>query len=595
MWSVREAGAVVREQRRLAAIVAIDLVGYSRLIGADELGTLAALKARRVDLVEPRLAAHGGRIVKTMGDGLLLEFPSAVEAVRCAVEIQEGMSRHNAKLPAERCLLYRIGIHVGDVVVEGDDIFGDGVNIAARLEPIAEPGGIVLSQRVFDEVRDRLPLAFADGGERALKNIARTVRVWRWLGAERGPPLPSVGPALALPEKPSLAVLPFANMSGDPEQDYFADGIAEDLITELSRFRELFVIARNSTFAFKGRSVDIAEVARRLGVRYVVEGSVRRTGDRVRVTAQLIDAANGRHVWAERYDHGIEDVFAAQDDITAAVVAAIAPAVSDLERERARRTPPESLSAWETYQRGLWHVYRYTAEDNTRAVALFTRAIELDAHFAPAHAGLAYALYISAIWGFTTDERAAVMQARRSAEIAVALDGRDAFARATLGRVLMVSGAAREAISQCEAAIALNPNLASAHYGLGFALGLAGRHQESLASVDRAIRLSPYDPIMHAYLTLRSATLVNLGRFQEAVDVARDAQRQPNATPWPHLHEASALANLGRLDEARAAVDRALALKPDLSMRYVRTMLPHLPEAEVAAYLEGMRRAGVPE
>jgi len=444
-------------------------------------------------------------------------------------------------------------------------------------------------------VRDRLPLAFSDGGERALKNIARTVRVWRWIGAQPGSlPLP-VAPALALPDKPSIAVLPFANMSGDPEQDYFADGIAEDLITELARFRELLVIARNSTFVFKDRSVDVADIGRRLGVRYVVEGSVRRTDDRVRVTAQLIDAASGRHVWAERYDRRIEDLFAAQDEITAAVVAAIAPAVSDLESERARRTPPESLSAWETYQRGLWHVYRYTAEDNTRAMALFCRAIELDPHFAPAHAGLAYDLYVSAIWGFTTDERTAVAQARRSAEAAVALDSRDAFARATLGRVLMVCGSVRESITQCESAIALNPNLASAHYGLGFALALAGRHEGSLASVDRAIRLSPYDPLMHAFLTLRSGTLVNLGRFQEAVDVARDAQRNPNATLWAHLHEATALVQLARPDAARAAASRALAMKPDLSMRYVRTMLPHLPEANFAVYLEGMRRAGVPD
>jgi adenylate cyclase len=585
----------VSEHRRLAAIVALDLVGFSRLIGVDEVGTLAALRARRNGLVDPQIAAHEGRIVKTMGDGLLLEFSSAVHAVLCAVEIQKGMSRSNTDLPADRRLLYRIGIHVGDVVVEGDDIFGNGVNIAARLEPLAEPGGIVLSQRVFEEVRDRLPLAFSDGGARALKNIARTVRVWRWIGAQPGIPLPPVGPALALPDKPSIAVLPFANMSGDLEQEYFADGIAEDLITELSRFRELFVIARNSSFVFKGRSVDVTDIGRRLGVRYVVEGSVRRTGDHARVTAQLVDATTGRHVWAERYDRHIEDVFVAQDEITAAVVAAIAPAVSDLERERARRTPPESLSAWETYQRGLWHVYQYTAEDNTRAIALFARALELDSHFATAHAGLAYAFYISAIWGFTTDERTAVKQAKQAAEAAVALDNRDAFARATLGRVLMVSGSVREATSQCESAIALNPNLASAHYGLGFALTLAGRHVGSLASVDRAIRLSPYDPLMHAFLTLRSGTLVNLGRFEEAVDVAREAQRQPNATLWAHLHEATALVHLARPDEARAAASRALAVKPDLSMRYVRTMLPHLPEADFGDYLEGMRRAGLPD
>jgi len=583
------------ELRRLTAIVSADLAGYSRLMGVDESGTLASLRERRGGLIEPRIAAHAGRIVKTMGDGLLLEFPSVVEAMRCAVEIQEGMAQLNAGVPADRQLTFRIGVHSGDIIVEGDDIFGDGVNVAARLQAIAEPGGICVSQRVYDEVRDRLPAAFADGGERALKNIARPIRVWHWTGAAAAArPAPTV---LGLPDKPSIAVLPFDNMSRDPDHEHFADGVAEDLITALSRFRELFVIARNSTFVFKGAAVDVKEVGRRLGVQYVVEGSVRCTGNTVRVSAQLIEAATGRHLWAERYDRELLDIFAVQDEVTEAIVAAIAPAVSQLERERARacRTPCENLGAWELYQRGLWHVYCYNAKCTVEARQLFARAIEVDPRFAPAHAGLAYALYVEAIWGFVATVETNLEQAGRSAERAVELDGRDANAHGVLGRVLMVRGNIKAALAECGTALELNPNLASAHYGFGFALGMAGRHDEALSSIGRAIRLSPYDPLMHAFLTLKGATLINLGRYAEAVEAARDAQRQPNHTAWAHLHEASALVNLGQLDEGRAAMDRAYALKPDISMRWVRALLPAEPGVDLDAYLEGMSKAGLRE
>jgi adenylate cyclase len=584
----------VPEHRRLAAIVALDLAGYSRLIGLDESGTLASLKARRRDLIDPQVGAHGGRIVKTMGDGLLLEFPSVVEAVRCAVAIQEGMPGLNAGVPADRQLAFRVGVHVGDIVVDGDDIFGDGVNIAARLEGIAAPGGICLSDRAHDEVRDRLTVAFADGGERKLKNIARPIHVWHWPagGAALVPPPPAT---LAVPDRPSIAVLPFDNMTSDPDQDYFADGIAEDLITALSRFRELFVIARNSTFVFKGTPIDIKEVGRRLGVRYVVEGSLRRTGNRVRVTAQLIEAATGRHVWAERYDRDLDDVFAAQDEVTEAIVAAIAPAVTHLERERVReaRCSCSNMGAWENYQRGLWHVYRYSQQDIAMAKELFACAIRTDAQFAPAYAGEAYALFVEAIWGFVADAGANLRKARQSAQRAVTLDARDAFAHLVLGRVLMTSGEVRAALTECRIALELNPNLAAAHFGLAYGLAFAGRIDEALDSVDRAIRLSPYDPLMHAFVTLKSGMLVLAGRYDEALETARDAQRKPNCTAWASLHEATALANLGRLDEAKAAMDKAYALQPDISMRWVRTLLPAEPGVAVDAYFEGMKKAGL--
>src|SRR5271167_3101208 len=330
--------------RRLAAIVSADVAGYSRLMGADEEGTLGRLKTLRAELIDPKIAEHGGRIVKTTGDGLLLEFSSVVGAVRCVVEVQTAMALRNANLPQDRRIEFRIGVNLGDMLIDGDDIFGDGVNVAARLQESAKPGGICVSSRVHDDVRDRLDLGFDDGGEQSLKNIARPVRIWQWnAAAPSSAAMDPAGPALPLPEKPSIAVLPFANMSGDPEQEYFADGIAEDVIILLSKSRALFVIARNSSFTYKGRAVDVKQVGRELGVRYVLEGSVRKAGNRVRVTGQLIEAAIGGHLWAERYDRDLTDIFAVQDEITASVSAAILPTMERSERERAARKPPDSL------------------------------------------------------------------------------------------------------------------------------------------------------------------------------------------------------------------------------------------------------------
>ncbi len=361
-----------RAERRLAAILAADVAGYSRLMGADEEGTLAALKAHRRELVDPTIAEHRGRIVKTTGDGLLAEFASVVDAVRCAVAIQEGMAERDAAVPEDRRIAFRIGVNLGDIIIDEDDIYGDGVNVAARLEGLAEPGGICIGRAARDQVRDRLDLDLEDIGEQAVKNIARPVRVFR---VKLPAPEAEAPAALALPDKPSIAVLAFANMSGDPEQEYFADGIAEDIITALSRFRWFFVIARNSSFTYKGQAVDVKQVARELGVQYVLEGSVRKAGNRVRITAQLIDALTGRHVWAERYDRDLTDIFAVQDEITETIAGAVAPSFVSAEARRAERKRPEDLDAWDLALKGNWHLAQSGRENVAAAVSLFEAAI----------------------------------------------------------------------------------------------------------------------------------------------------------------------------------------------------------------------------
>jgi len=357
------------QTRRLAAILAADIAGYSRLIGADEGGTLRRLRAIRGDIIDPTIATHHGRLVKTTGDGWLLEYSSIVDALRSATEIQAGMAERNAGVPQNDRIEFRIGINVGDIVVEDDDIFGDGVNVAARLEGLAEPGGICVSARVQEDAAGKLDLAFEDMGEQRLKNIARPVRVYRIHGSEKvgGAKDSIVQPPFALPDKPSIAVLPFTNMSADAEQEFFGDGIAEDVITALAHYPSLFVIARNSSFTYKGRAVDVKQIGRELGVRYVLEGSLRKSGNRIRVTAQLVEAETGNHVWAERYDRELSEIFALQDEITEAVATAIAPAIADAELRRAMRKLPGSLDAWAAYQRGLWHVGKFRAEDNVLA------------------------------------------------------------------------------------------------------------------------------------------------------------------------------------------------------------------------------------
>ena len=430
-------------RRRLAAIVSADVAGYSRLMGADEEGTLAALKAHRRELVDPKVAEHRGRIVKSTGDGILLEFASVLDAVGCCVEVQRAMAERNAATPEDRRMLFRVGINLGDIIIDGDDIHGDGVNVAARLEALAEPGSIAISGNVHEQVQGKIDSQFVDDGSHEVKNIAKPVRVWRWSPTQTSTAAvaETVGDdALPLPDKPSIAVLPFDNMSDDPGQEYFAEGIAEDVITALSRFRSLFVIARNSSFTYKGSAINITQVAGELGVRYVVEGSVRKAGNRVRITAQLIDATSGTHLWADRFDGALDDVFDLQDQITEQIVVAVEPEIGVRERERARRKPPENLDAWELLQRGLSHLYRFNKADHTEAIRLFREAIALDPEFAAAHAHLAFALWNSVMLGYAEDRAKATASARAAAEQAVSLDPNEPVAHYALGRVHVLTG-----------------------------------------------------------------------------------------------------------------------------------------------------------
>jgi adenylate cyclase len=577
-----------RIERRLAAILAADVAGYSRLIGADEGGTLKELRSIRADLIDPKITEHRGRIVKTTGDGLLVEFGSVVDALHCAIQWQRGMAERNAGIPDNR-IEFRIGINVGDVVVEDGDIFGDGVNVAARLEGLAEPGGICVSARVQEDAAGRLDLAFDDMGEQALKNIARPVRAYRIRGRAGPTGTPpnvarrEIAPALALPDKPSIAVLPFQNMSGDREQEFFADGIAEDIITALSRYPSLFVIARNSSFFFKGRAVDVKQVGRELGVRYVLEGSLRKSGNRVRVTAQLVEAETGNHVWAERYDGDLADIFAVQDEITQATTIAVAPAVAGAEQQRAMRRPPASLDAWGAYQRGMWHLGKAGAEDDALAEKFFQRAIDLDPMFVGGYIGLS--AVVSRAKGTQSQEEAL---ARR----AVALDGGDAEAHSRLALALLARGDHRGARDHAERALAICPNLAAAHGALGVVLAYAGRPREGIAALETCIRLDPRGPSLVNRLNQVALAHYFCRDYEAAVEAANRAIRSFPDFPSPYRWLAAALGELGRTAEAKQALAKAVAVSPVAFDFQVRERPPWFRPEEHAHMLEGLRKAG---
>jgi len=583
-------------QRRLTTIVAADIAGFSRLVGNDEEGTLAAHRGHRAELIEPLLADHQGRIANTAGDSFLLEFQSAVEAVRCSMAMQDGMAKRNRNIPADRRIEYRIGINVGDVVADGNDLLGDGVNIAARLENICEPGGIALSDDAYRQVRDRIDLAWEDGGEHEVKNIARPVRVWRLGKVSAVVSTPSNDVSLALPDKPSIAVLPFDNMSGDPEQEFFADGITEDLITALSKIRWFFVIARNSTFTYKGQAIEVRQVSRELGVRYVVEGSIRKGSDRMRISAQLIDATTGRHVWAEHYDREIEDIFALQDEMTQTIVAAIEPELGAFERDRALRKPPQSLDAWETYQRGLWHMWSFTKNDNADALPLLQRARKLDPNFAAAYAYEGYSHFLNAMLGYSETPGESLAAALVAAKKAATLDDKDPAAYLTLGRVHMMQGEHDTSIAELERCLSLNPNFAAGYFAFGFALALVGRLDEALETLDTAVRLNPRDPLIWAIKALRSLIHCLLSQYEAAAESAQQSIREPRAAGyWPYAVLAAALGNLGRIEEARSAIAGALEQKPDLSISYLEMTLPTKQPGGLQQYLEGLRKAGLIE
>ena len=517
-----------RVGRRLAAIVAADVAGYSRLMGLDEVGTARTLREHRA-VTDALVAKHGGRIVKTTGDGVLLEFPSVVDAVECAAAVQAVMAQRNNGVPESRRMLFRIGINLGDILIEGDDILGDGVNVAARLESIAEPGGICISASAYDQVRGKVAVEFADLGEQRLKNINRPVRIYAtkssgslgMVAPDMLPPHPQAQELLPLPDKPSIAVLPFQNMSGDPEQEYFADGIVEDIITALSRIRWLFVIARNSSFTYKGHAVDVKQAGRELGVRYVLEGSVRKGGNRIRITGQLIDALTGVHLWAERYDRDLSDIFTVQDEIAASVAAVIEPALAAAEQERVLRKPPERLDAWEAYQRGLWHFHKYRPEENKTALAFFSQAIALDPNFAPGHYGYALALQWD-IWHFSSRPFLEVQEtAREEAQIAVSLDDKDAMAHAVLAHMMMWGSEWEAAIAETRTAVDLNPNSAFVISMLGCVLGFGGYREEALESAAAGNACQPTRSPDLALVGLAWAFAVFFTRFHRcAADIA---------------------------------------------------------------------------
>jgi len=580
-----------RVERRLSAVLAADVVGYSRLVGIDEEGTLARLRSLRLDVIDPAIAATRGRVIKTTGDGILVEFPSVVDAVRCGLAMQRELAARDAQTAADRRIAFRIGIHLGDVVVDGADLLGDAVNVAARLEGIAEPGGIIVSEDAWRHVRDKLPETFVDLGDRTLKNIARPVRVYRIDvgGSAEAPQRP-----LPLPDKPSIAVLPFQNMSGDPEQDYFTDGMVEDVITGLSRISWLFVIARNSSFAYKGRSVDIKQVGRELGVRYVVEGSVRKAGNRVRITAQLIEAETGSHLWADKYDGVLEDVFDLQDRITETIVGVIEPSVRRAEIERARRKRPDNLDAYDLYLRALPHTNAAMPDEAAIAIPYLLEALELDPSYAAAHAALALnreTRFRSA--GFDENDR---REAVRHARLALALgtDDANALAHAALV-VLHVDRDFETASGAIARALSLNASCATALYFGAHIHAASGDPALAEDHARRALRLSPFDPASFEAHIAIAIVRVRQRRYDEAVVYgAKAIQANPRFSILYAL-QAMALALAGRVVEAKSFGRRLLELEPTFRVEPVVQFVGFAEPETREAFARGLRQAGLPE
>jgi adenylate cyclase len=579
--------------RRLAAILAADVVGYSRLVSADEAGALARLSALRREVIEPNIAKHSGRLFKIMGDGFLAEFASAVQAVTCAIAIQNEAEAATAALDDTKKMRLRVGIHVGDVMVEGDDLMGDGVNIAARLESIAVPGGISVSRAVHEQVRDRIDVAFDDIGEIALKNIARPVQVFAVAGAKQAAAKASEAPpALPLPDKPSIAVLPFQNMSGDPEQEYFADGMVEDIITALSRFKSLFVIARNSSFTYKGKVVDIKQVGRELGVRYVLEGSVRKAAGRVRITGQLIEAATNSHLWADKFDGDLADVFELQDKITASVVGSIAPKLEQAEIERAKRKPTERLDSYDFFLRGMALTYRRLIAE---ACASFREAFARDPEYAAAYAMTAFLMKLPQSIEGTPLPVEARLEAIRYAQLAARLANEDAFALARSAHVLAFLGREYEQTdAMIEQAVVLNPNLAVVWFSRGWISIMRGEPERAIESFDRVMRLSPLDPLRRGIWYGNACAYNALHRYDDGCTSAMRAVQDNLDTHSLGAFIMNAVP-AGRIAEAQDALGQLKKLRPNFRISHVLEIF-HTRDAEwggrmVAAF----RQAGLPE
>ena len=571
-----------RVERRLAAILAGDVAGYSRLMSADEEGTLRDLKIHRKELIDPKITEHRGRIVKTTGDGILVEFVSVVDAVRCAVEIQRGMADRNADVPDDKRIQLRIGINVGDIIIDGGDIFGDGVNVAARLETLADPGGILVASVVHDQVRDKLSFGFEDMGEQVVKNITRPVSVHRVQLAEVAP---TVAKSVSAPrrldstaDRPSIAVLPFANMSGDPEQEFFADGIAEDIITGLSKLRWFFVIARNSSFTYKGKAVDVKRAARELGVRYILEGSVRKGGNRVRITAQLVDATTGNHIWADRYDGELADVFALQDEITKKVVAAIEPKLLEAEALRSQSRSAEDLDAWETVMQANSLFWRMTETEGAVGIDILNRAVERYPDYAPAHSMLAFMLVLSHHMTLTNAISSPGSQLTRAAELgarAAELDDSDPWAHLALGYVAFMQRRTTESVAEFRRALQLNPNFAAAHGYLGWTLAFDEQSDSAITHLEEAMRMSPHDPQNAIFNVGIAIAHYMSGHYDAAIASCRAAfQHRSGMVRGTRIYIAS-LAEAGRLEEARTALARMKETNPDLSIAWIEQNVPY--------------------
>jgi len=600
---------LAREQRRLAAIVAVDVVGYSRLMGRDESGTVARLREHRQQRLEPVLTRHGGRLVKLTGDGALVEFPSAVDALGAAIEFQQAMAEVNRDQPEDTAIVFRAGLHLGDLIVDGDDLYGDGVNVAARLEAEAPAGGIVVSRAIREAVEGRLKAKLHALGELTLKNIERPIRAFRvewdgadWQAAVALLPEPVeqaaiVAPALALPDKPSIAVLPFQNMSGDPEQEYFADGMVEDIITALSRFKSLFVIARNSSFTYKGRAVDIKQVGRELGVRYVLEGSIRKAANTVRITGQLIDGESGAHLWADRFDGSLEDVFELQDQVTTSVVGAIAPKITQAEMERARRKAAGNLDAYDCFLRGLALGSIMTREAQDEALRLHRRAIELDPDFAAPYGMIAriYSFHVQQGWVVEEKEREQA-ETRRLAKRVSDIGHDDAEALCWAGHsIAVVCRDVSTGAGLIDRALAINPNLAIGWQTRGWVSIMLGEHEAAIEQIARAQRLSPMDPETYISEAGVGAATLQLGRYDEAVKwLAKALAHQPN---WMVVKRMSAAANAlaGNINEAHKVMGEIRQADPVLRLSNFRTYTSLHREADIETMIEGLRLAGLPE
>jgi adenylate cyclase len=580
--------------RRLAAILAADVVGYSRLMATDEEGTLATLSTYR-GIIDGLVAEHQGRIFGSAGDSVIAEFKSAVQAVRCAVAIQRAMHRRNADLPDGQRMELRIGVNLGDIMVENDNLFGDGVNVAARLEEVAQPADIYISGAVRDQIDGKVSFAMAGLGERNLKNIRRPVAIYRvdWR-LEEARASGVFGGELSLPDKPSVAVLPFDNMSGDAEQEYFADGITEDIITALSRNRWFFVIARNSTFTYKGRAVDVKQVARELGVRYVLEGSVRKAGNRVRINAQLIDAESGAHLWAERYDRDLADIFALQDEITEHVVAAIEPELLVVEGRRAARKSAAHLNAYDFFMRGMWHYHQFDPEENRRAAEWMRKAVALDPRLTHGYVGLARALNGRIWFGWSKDVEADRHSAREAAQRAVELDDKDPYGHYVLTFACLNSGLHQQALAEAQRAIDLNPNFALVHLALGWVRVFIGHFAEAIDPLLRGMRLSPNDPLSFLFFYFLALAHYHQHDYAQAVQMA---QRGLAVRRVYLLYEVliAGLGYAGQPDEVAAVREDMERLKPADFARMSRMTHPYLSPDALEHLREGLRKAGIPE